>query len=351
MEIMSPNKKIKSNSVGTEMMEFNHVLGKFKHHHSIKPDEMQAFAMKAWHIHSAYDQRMRQIEQEKKFLERSLKTMWTGIERILYPVLQVDHQLLPVYKELVDIHIILDELKNAQSFFANPEFRNASLLLLQEKLHKLESQKVNGVFMPPNVTSIQNQQIPTGQALCVSLMNRCFNMIHYLQTLPDEYPTEPPSKLQELNSSLVSILGCLKAGYDFDPMVLKLLKEQLTQIQNQRKDGVFYELDGTRAVDQIRIQKEFDLAQDLLYECLVHSPEQDFMTREMENRVYEARQQLWDQLEYSDESNDMSMLVYHTLMDPVTNAVDYCENLVSSASHKLFSLIQSSLGTPSRLLH
>lgn len=75
---------------------------------------------------------MRQIEQEKNHLERSLKTMWTGIERVLYPVLQVDHQLLPVYKELVDIHIILDELKNAQSFYASPEFRNVSLLLLQE---------------------------------------------------------------------------------------------------------------------------------------------------------------------------------------------------------------------------
>lgn len=31
--------------------------------------------------------------------------------------------------------------------------------------------------------------------------------------------------------------------------------------------------------------------------------------------------------------------------------VDYCESLVSSASHKLISLIQSSLGTASRLLH
>jgi hypothetical protein len=131
--------------------------------------------------------------------------MWTGIERVLYPVLQVDHQLLPVYKELVDIHNILDELKNAQSFYDSPEFRNVSLLLLQERLHKLESQKVEGVFMPSQVTSIQNQKIPAGQALCASLMNRCFNLIHYLQTLSEEYPTEPPSKLQELNSSLVSI--------------------------------------------------------------------------------------------------------------------------------------------------
>jgi hypothetical protein len=33
------------------------------------------------------------------------------------------------------------------------------------------------------------------------------------------------------------------------------------------------------------------------------------MIREMEHRVYEAREQLWDQLEYSDESNDLYMYI------------------------------------------
>ncbi len=32
-------------------------------------------------------------------------------------------------------------------------------------------------------------------------------------------------------------------------MILKLLQEQLTQIQNQRTDGIIYELNGTKAVD------------------------------------------------------------------------------------------------------
>jgi hypothetical protein len=338
------DEKILSSEVFSALLEFNQHLGQTSHQ-PVSTEEMERLAKVAWKVHAAYDHRMKQMEQEKAQLQHQIQKMWTLVEGVLYPVLQMDASLLPVYRDLCDIHLILRNLKSHPELFVNHEARRATLILVQDRLHKLEAKKVNGVFME---SESSHGRIPSGQAICSSIMEKCYHLVTYLNE-HDRDPEEPPSRLEELNTSLVALLGCLKTGIPFDRSILPILKEQLSVMEQHKQQGVWKEEDGTVAPEQESIQKQIDLAHDLLHELELPVPEK---VKPMVEEIHQARDTLLEHLEFP---GSVTSQVVHTVLDPVYNALLFLEKEAQSVTqggvHLLRSVVQSTLGVGAHLLH
>jgi hypothetical protein len=333
---------IRSSHVFSDLLAFNQHLAQCSQH-PVPTEDMEHLAQVAWKVHTAYDHRIKQMDQEKAQLQHQIQKMWTLVEGVLYPVLQMDASLLPVYRDLCDIHLILRNLKNDPGMFVNQEARRATLIMIQDRLHKLEAKKVNGVFQESSAF-----RIPSGQAICHSIMEKCYHLVSYLTT-HDQDPEEPPSKLEELNTSLVALLGCLKTGIPFDHSILPILKDQLAAMEQHKQEGVWKEEDGTIAPNQESIQKQIELAHDLLHELELPVPEQ---VKPMVQQVHQARDTL---LEHGEFPESVTSTLVHSVLDPVYRSLLYVEqeaqSLTQGGVQLLRSVVQSTLGVGARLLH
>jgi len=205
------------------------------------------------------------------------------------------------------------------------------------------------VIVPPGSPSI-----PFGQAVISTLLFKCYKQAHKLLT--HEKPTEPPSKMLQLIDSLLALLCALEQGHTFDPIVLRLIAEDVHEIEVSKVNGVYLEKDGSVAMNQVQISRDLRLAHELIHECMhfiEHSPlglskdtahpEHEKITKLMD-QVQEVKDELQVKIQ---EGGSMGALDFKPLMEPVKKALMYLEEgletSVGAASYALSNLLNSTL--------
>ncbi|KAI8895606.1 hypothetical protein BC833DRAFT_567342 [Globomyces pollinis-pini] len=363
---LSKPSHIKTAHVGAALLEINQSLHGLRKQPAVSVDEMENYALQAWHLHAAYEHRCAQLKQEQEELTANVSKMWKQLESVLFPMQEVESSLLPVYKELVEILTCLNQLKNDPYIFLNRESMKARLVILQERLHKLENTYVvDGVFLVDQ-KKLENSTIPSGQAICHTIMDKCYKTVHELVSLNfnERKSKEPPTRLDDLNSSLVTMIGCLKAGFAFDPTLLQIACEELQNIEEHRLNGVFREDDGSVAPHQDELKMKFDLSHDLLDECISSCFDTPHLIEKFYDRSYEdliqkaskSRDTLVQQaaLVKSGQSEPISVALVKALLLPIYDGIKYFQEtaqIVVTGTHKrLSSLIHSSLNAATKLL-
>lgn len=86
------------------------------------------------------------------------------------------------------------------------------------------------------------------------MLNHCYKLAHSLAC--KESAIEPNSRLLEINDSLFALLTVLESGKTFDPVLLRLLAEELRDIEVSKVNGNYVEKDGSVSLNQVIIKRD-----------------------------------------------------------------------------------------------
>ncbi|KAJ3369460.1 hypothetical protein HDU91_007204 [Kappamyces sp. JEL0680] len=343
-------------------IKLNHELATIQKEGVCTPLDLENFATKVWRTHLANEQRTKQLEQEIDSIKRFDHEMWTRFQKVIDPGLHIHEGLVPIYSELSNIMKGLQKLSRSQNI--SQESFTARLVSLQTRLHTVEDSKIETVMMPES-----SSLIPGGQAVISSLMNRCYRMIRILSTRDDLGPKEPPSKVEEINHSLVALLSAFQAGYEFDSILLTCLAEEVRMLESAKVNGEFVEADGSIAPNQEYIQKEITLAHELINDCMSYldpqflretqTPDKDLEA--IIEKIQDVRHMLKWKVEEEVPSSTLTdfrkMMVgdrWFDLQEPVMEGMSFIEKktevAVGAAGLVLGNLVQTTLGMATKVL-
>ncbi|CAJ0843635.1 16357_t:CDS:2 [Entrophospora sp. SA101] len=167
-----------------------------------------------------------------KLLKQKLLSCEETLKMLRESESNISDELLPVHQRLVEIKRLLGDLGLSGS-------QSNDIRLIQDELREIDSKRIDGKFMA------SDDSIPTGQAQVISLLEECYEHVHELivtqdcvaGTLKHIY-----DRLIELKSQLENLV--LTHRWTLRETDLWMYQIQLTEIDNMRKDGKFYDKDG-----------------------------------------------------------------------------------------------------------
>ncbi|CAH1756356.1 7505_t:CDS:2 [Entrophospora sp. SA101] len=188
-----------------------------------------------------YESRLEEMKkiitnEENNVISKLLKQKLLSCEETLKMLREsesnISDELLPVHQRLVEIKRLLGDLGLSGS-------QSNDIRLIQDELREIDSKRIDGKFMA------SDDSIPTGQAQVISLLEECYEHVHELivtqdcvaGTLKHIY-----DRLIELKSQLENLV--LTHRWTLRETDLWMYQIQLTEIDNMRKDGKFYDKDG-----------------------------------------------------------------------------------------------------------
>jgi len=293
-----------------------------------------------------------------KMIERQSQKMWDQFQLVLTPAMLTSENLMPVYEELCGIYQRLVDIKYHENP-TSPDFAS-HLVSLQNKLHAIENNRIPtmNVIVPP-VEGNMPPSIPHGQAIISTLLNRCYKLAHQLTC--EESPVEPPSRLLEINDSLLSLLNALESGYTFDSLLLRLLAEELHDIEVSRVNGNYVEKDGSIALNQVIIKRDIEMAHELINEILLYMDPSVTMIPTTMKRDDQKMHQLYNEVKNARDEMKMQMeqgkagasFDFKPVMQSMQNTLMYLEKgvetSVGAARFLLGNTLQSALRYASAL--
>ena len=248
------------------------------------------------------DKRINQLSQERDQINRYVNSIWNMFEGMVGPLWKVNEELMPVYEELAGLHRDLEVIEH-QGSSMNLSDRHEKITRIQEQLNQLENRVVVDGKVVPRGWSKMGGQIPEGQAVVTTLMNRCYKLAHHLLL---EEPDVDPSlalfhrQLQHIVSELMLIRGAPDVGLKINPYELSQLQEELDQIDSQQKDGKFVDDAGNVLPGQAKIRDLLEHAYDLVNDCLVAMEDEEGSHRDslsllqsLGERLLDAQDTLW----------------------------------------------------------
>jgi hypothetical protein len=190
-------------------------------------------------------------------------------------------------------------------------------------------------------------------------LTRCYQLAHQLTC--EESPVEPPSRLLEINDSLLSLLNALESGYTFDPLLLRLLAEELHDIEVSRVNGNYVEKDGSIALNQVIIKRDIEMAHELINEILLYMDPSVTMIPTTMKRDDQKMHQLYNEVKNARDEMKMQMeqgkagasFDFKPVMQSMQNTLMYLEKgietSVGAARFLLGNTLQSALRYASAL--
>ncbi|KAJ3072958.1 hypothetical protein HDU98_002545 [Podochytrium sp. JEL0797] len=152
-----------------------------------------------------------------------------------------DSPLFDTYRALLDIHSSLARMLGNATLRGQPEQLSAALTTVQESLHFIEAQRVNGTFVPAGTTFEQAVKLP-GQATMHKLLHDCHAQISHL--------VEPMSRpvgeclvptyelLLKKRATLRKLRGWASAGWNVRED-LNRVQEILKTVESTKMRGLF----------------------------------------------------------------------------------------------------------------
>ncbi|EGF83832.1 hypothetical protein BATDEDRAFT_33936 [Batrachochytrium dendrobatidis JAM81] len=237
--------------------------------------DVQVLAERTWRVNVAYEHRIAQLEREKRQLERLTETVWKRFDELIMPLWRFEDSMVPIYEELC---LILNGLESLQTMCnVDASERESRLHGFQDRLHAIENKMVDGKLVPDG-RSETSSHIPSGQAMCVQLMERCYRLV---RKISDAEPAVDPllfnykKLLEDIISNLKSMLDSVSVGNKIDPVELHVYQEQAQAVDSMRKDGKFFDKNGNIPEGQAILHELLEEAFDLIHECMVEYEAQD----------------------------------------------------------------------------
>ncbi|CAJ0836830.1 3979_t:CDS:2 [Entrophospora sp. SA101] len=187
-----------------------------------------------------------------KLLKQKLLSCEETLKMLRESESNISDELLPVHQRLVEIKRLLGDLGLSGS-------QSNDIRLIQDELREIDSKRIDGKFMA------SDDSIPTGQAQVISLLEECYEHVHELivtqdcvaGTLKHIY-----DRLIELKSQLENLV--LTHRWTLRETDLWMYQIQLTEIDNMRKDGKFYDKDGNVPEGQTLLSSSEPIAEPLM---------------------------------------------------------------------------------------
>ncbi|KAJ1344411.1 hypothetical protein BSLG_001068 [Batrachochytrium salamandrivorans] len=307
-----------------------------KKHSAPRLKDVQELAERTWRANVAYERRLAQLQRERKQLERLTETVWRRFDELIMPLWRFEDFMVPIYEELCMIYTGLDKLHITPSSAQGPS-RSTELREFQERLHVLENNMVDGKIVPSGWSQHEGGHIPSGQAMCVSLMERCYKLAHKIsesESIVDPSLEKISGMLEGIVSSMRSLLDSVQDGYSIEPIELHVYQQQVQAIDSLQKDGKFLDAKETSPRD-----KQHDM---------IHS---------LTDRINDVRTGLSGYTDvatagvYSISKPALS-LMYNVIGEGVAlvkDTVTHPQQVTSSAYSKLRSVVSSSLSFVTRI--
>jgi hypothetical protein len=322
--------KIKASEALSSLITLNHHLDDIQHN-PVSTEEMERMAKLAWSVHSAYSHRIKNLELEKSLLKAQTERMWTLIESTLYPALQIDSSLLTIYKELSDIWTVLNDLKKYPELFVH-EAKDATVLMCQDRLHKVEAKKVGGIFVGTS------SAIPTGQAILNSLLEKCYHLVWLLNT--NESTDEHQTKLDALVTNLISLLSYHQSGIPIEQGVVEVVEKDVKAVEQEIQ---------VQTVDE-KITRKVELARELVEELRLEIGRGNECGQVIK-KVTEARESLLEIGKMQHTSFEQRDAKVQGALKVVYDAMNMLDQPALTDKDTLVNVIQSTLGIAAGILH
>ena len=266
------------------------------------------------------------------------------------PLWKFEEELLPYYQELSRIHAKLDLLREQPM---ENKARENELIALQGRLHEVENTMVDNKFVPGGWTEYGGH-IPGGQAILVTLMNRCYKLVEHIQRLGSDIDPVLFSityRLEDLVANLASLRDSYKAGFPIDPIELHIFQEQVDSIDSLRKDGKFFNANGRVPQGQAAVIDLLEQAYDLIHECVIEPDVNE--TSGLIQGASEALNAIVEQIESAENALSRGIQRYTvptftTVYETISNGMSFTRNSVKNpreAAHKGLSYLRNLLGS------
>ncbi|KAI8923606.1 hypothetical protein BC831DRAFT_470147 [Entophlyctis helioformis] len=362
--------RIKPSEAGAALLSLSRDLSSLSKRGSVKIAEVQAIAERTWRANVAFEQRLAQLAREKQQLEHMVDTVWKKFDEVIMPLWKFDDSMIPIYEELSTIFTALEALRHDTTLSADA--RGINLRQLQDRLHAVENLQTDGKFVPGG-WSKYGGRIPSGQAMCVNLMNRCYKLVEKIaemESIVDPSLAKINDKLEDIISNLCALRDAAQAGHPIDPIEVHMYQEQIQAIDNLRVDGKFVGATGDVPEGQAALHELLDWAFDLVHEICVALEEQEngkggkgdadvqpTVLSALTERVGDVQQSLISYAASASRgitavSQPTFTLMYDTIgegMSLLKDTVTHPGQTAYAAASKLRSLVSSSLGYVNRV--
>jgi hypothetical protein len=255
--------KVKAKDAEIALIALSRDLTALKKHGSPTIHQIHTLAQRTWACNVAYRRQLRKLKNLQERLTRHSEIVWRKFDTILIPLWNFDEQLIPIYEQLSEILLGLEELQSKPFSVSFGE----NLAKYQEKLREIEERHVRDgkIFA-------DSGSVPRGQAMCITLLNRCYSVAYELnceESNIDSSLVEVYHRLLDLVDNISCLRDTLDLGYEVDPLELQLFNEQVDSIASLKINDKFLNPEGQIAEGQFTLQKELDMCYNLLHECVI----------------------------------------------------------------------------------
>jgi Protein of unknown function (DUF2408) len=291
----------------------------------------------------AYKKRLRQLKHEEQRLTKCMDNAWSLFDNILQPLWKMDDTMTAIHQHLAEILKKLEYLNNASYTELSSSARSQQLRDLQDELHKIEEDHPieGGKF-------ITGPQVERGQAMTISLLNRCYKLTHHIvENEPDvdESLQETYSKLKALTAQLCVLRYELESGFEIDPNDIVKCQQQADEIDSARVNQSFTDDQGNipegadTNTGQAILKDELERAFDLIHECTVLLEEKETETPETSDTDFfvKFRDELAETFESHTEK--LSKAGYTYLVEPLAEKVTELKEMAKSYTPRLHSAL------------
>ncbi|KAJ3063416.1 hypothetical protein HDU98_000783 [Podochytrium sp. JEL0797] len=284
-------------SVQADLSALSQELAAFKRHGDPTFLDIQSFAERIWRANLSYETAVAKLEREKKTLTKQIDTIWGSFDTLIKPLWRVDDAIVPVYDELADIRIRLEDLLAQKNDAADELLFSAEVVDAQKRLHALEAtHSYDGKFVPQGFKP--TDKVPSGQAVVANLLAKCYRLVRMINESedPEESINDVVDRdLMPIQMRLENVIRALKIykaalfnKEPVEPMELTALQTHVDAIANlQQKDGHFLiSKDGPLVIPagQAVLHDMMEEAYDLVHDCLVELEERE-STEKRSSRV------------------------------------------------------------------
>ncbi|KAJ1546000.1 hypothetical protein HK096_005704 [Nowakowskiella sp. JEL0078] len=344
------------------LMKLNRDISDLKKHGNPQLIDIQTLAERTWHVNLEYENYSSKIAHERQKLGNLVEYIWQHFDGVIAPLWRVEDSLVGIYEELASIRKQLESLQTLEN--VDSDERSAFLCQIQDRLHEIENENLlDGKFIPPQYRETHNMKIPSGQAIIMTLIQKCYRLVRVIQETetsivsPTLHPLE--SKLDKIIFDLEIILGSYRNNEPVDPLELQMIQEHILAIDRTQIEGKFLDSEGGIPEGQAIIREKLEQAFDLVHECLINQPKidstsDDTILSSLSSTVTDARETLGF---YASGISDVSLSTVHSIFSTFRDSSNYVRDCIlaplyvaDSARSKMVSALRSGLGYSSTLL-
>jgi hypothetical protein len=272
-----------------------------------------------------YDKRMTQLKEEQKALNHTMDCIWHNLEVLITPLWKVEEGMFGIYDKVAQVYKELLVLKTS------PKLNTNQVAEIQDKLNDIENRfKVDGKFFREG-----DKQVQSGQAVIISLIEKCYRLAHYLILQAPEVDPELADykyRVEKLISDLNLMNRAPSAELKINKEELMQIQQELDEIDSQQCDSKFLDSSGNIPAGKAHLRYLIERAYDLVNDSQLKIESQE----DQDHSFLDSIRQMEDMLQESTISIfALSKAKISELNDKFTNIVGILKEWLKSPKERL----------------